>query len=48
MKKIKVAATQWGFPGSGIFSARLASEAGLDGVQLDFGSYDEGLGDSKT
>lgn len=43
MKDYQFAVTQWGFPGNGIYAARLAHEAGLDGLQLDFGTYAQGF-----
>jgi len=43
MNCYKFAATEWGFPGNGKQGPRLAALAGLDGLQLDFGNYEEGL-----
>lgn len=42
MGKFKYGATQWGMPGNGWYGVRLAKEAGLDGLQLELGSYERG------
>lgn len=42
MSRYKFACTQWGMPGEGYYAVRVAKEAGLDGVQLDFGTYEYG------
>jgi sugar phosphate isomerase/epimerase len=39
---IKYGITEWGLPGKGRYSVKFTGEAGLDGLQLDFGSYEEG------
>lgn len=41
-KKIKLGAVAWGLPGGGLYAARTAKEAGLDGIQLELGSYEAG------
>ena len=42
MSRFQFAATQWGMPGNGWYGVRLAKEAGLDGLQLELGSYERG------
>lgn len=42
MSKYKFACTQWGMPGEGLYGVRVAAEAGLDGLQLELGSYENG------
>lgn len=42
MGNFKYGATQWGMPGNGWYGVRLAAEAGLDGLQLELGSYERG------
>ena len=42
MGEIKIGAVAWGLPGGGAYAARTAKEAGLDGIQLELGSYEEG------
>lgn len=42
MRKIKIGAVAWGLPGGGSYGARIAGAAGLDGIQLELGSYQEG------
>ncbi|MDR1623723.1 MAG: sugar phosphate isomerase/epimerase [Tannerellaceae bacterium] len=39
---IKFGVTQWGLPGDGIYAVKLVREAGLDGLQLELGSYEKG------
>lgn len=41
-KKIKIAAVSWGLPGGGDFAPWIAKLAGLDGIQLELGSYEWG------
>lgn len=41
-KKIKIGAVAWGLPGGGLYAARTAKLAGLDGIQLELGSYEDG------
>lgn len=38
----KIACTQWGFPGNGWYAVRMAAAAGLDGLQIELGSYEKG------
>lgn len=40
--KIKLGAVAWGLPGGGAFSPLVAHMAGLDGIQLELGSYKDG------
>lgn len=42
MGKYKFACTQWGMPGEGLYAVRIAKEAGLDGLQIELGSYENG------
>lgn len=42
MSRYKFGITQWGMPGEGHYSVRIAKEAGLDGVQLELGSHEAG------
>lgn len=42
MGKIKFGSTVWGLPGHGLFAPYLAKKAGLDGLQLELGSYEFG------
>lgn len=39
---IKIGAVAWGLPGGGAYAARTAKAAGLDGIQLELGSYEAG------
>jgi len=39
---IKIGAVAWGLPGGGAFAPLVAAEAGLDGIQLELGSYENG------
>lgn len=39
---IKIGAVAWGLPGGGAYAARTAKAAGLDGIQLELGSYEMG------
>jgi sugar phosphate isomerase/epimerase len=39
---IKYGITEWSLPGTGRYTVKFAAEAGLDGLQLDFGSYEGG------
>lgn len=41
-KKVKVGAVAWGLPGAGSYAPRIANLAGLDGIQLELGSYEAG------
>lgn len=41
--KYKFGVTQWGMPGEGMYIVQLAKEAGLDGVQLETGSFEKGF-----
>lgn len=41
-KKIRIAAVSWGLPGGGYFAPQVAALAGLDGIQLELGSYEWG------
>lgn len=41
-KKIKFGCVAWGLPGGGYFAPQIAKEAGLDGIQLELGSYEWG------
>lgn len=40
--KIRLGAVAWGLPGGGAYGARTAYLAGLDGIQLELGSFREG------
>lgn len=42
MKNYKFACTQWGMPGEGLYAVPIAKEAGLDGLQIELGSYEQG------
>lgn len=42
MGRYKFACTQWGMPGEGHYAVRVAKEAGLDGVQIELGSFEHG------
>lgn len=42
MGKIKIGATVWGLPGHALFGPYIAYKAGLDGIQLELGSYEFG------
>ena len=42
MRKIKFGSTVWGLPGHSLFAPYLAHKAGLDGLQLELGSYEFG------
>lgn len=42
MARYKFGATQWGMPGEGLYAIRIAKDAGLDGVQIELGSYENG------
>lgn len=39
---VKIGAVAWGLPGGGSYAARVAKAAGLDGIQLELGSYEDG------
>lgn len=41
-KNIKIGAVAWGLPGSGNYAPKTAAAAGLDGLQLELGSYERG------
>lgn len=40
MNQIKIGACDWGLPGSGLYAARIAAEAGLDALSLKIGLYE--------
>lgn len=40
--KYKFGVTQWGMPGNGLYAVKLAKDAGLDGLQIELGSYEKG------
>ncbi|WP_066646068.1 sugar phosphate isomerase/epimerase family protein [Christensenella timonensis] len=40
--ELKFGITQWSLPGKGIYAVKYAAEAGLDGLQIELGSYEEG------
>lgn len=42
MKNIKIGAVAWGLPGGGSYGPKIAAMAGLDGIQLELGSYEAG------
>jgi len=42
MGKYKFACTQWGMPGEGLYAVKVAAAAGLDGLQIELGSYENG------
>lgn len=44
MSRFKFGVTQWGMPGETHYSVRIAKEAGLDGMQIELGSYESGYG----
>lgn len=39
---IKIGAVAWGLPGGGYYSPKIAKSFGLDGIQLELGSYEMG------
>lgn len=39
---IKYGITQWSLPGNGLYAIKHVAELGLDGMQLELGTYDEG------
>ena len=39
---MKYAIAQWCYPGKGIYSIRLAAQAGFDGIQIELGDYTNG------
>ena len=39
---IKIGAVAWGLPGGGAFAPYVAREAGLNGIQLEMGTYENG------
>lgn len=41
-KDIKIGCVAWGLPGAGYFAPYVAHMAGLDGIQLELGSYEAG------
>ena len=41
-KKVKFGCVAWGLPGGEYFAPQIAKEAGLDGIQLELGSYEWG------
>lgn len=41
-EQIKIGAVAWGLPGGGSYAAKIAHAAGLDGIQLELGSYENG------
>lgn len=40
MKNIKICACDWGLPGTGLYAAQIAAEAGLDALSLKIGLYE--------
>jgi sugar phosphate isomerase/epimerase len=40
---IKIGMCEWSFPLPGPYSCKIASELGLEGIQLDLGSYEQGF-----
>lgn len=42
MGNIKIGAVAWGLPGGGVYASKIAVMAGLDGIQLELGSYEAG------
>lgn len=42
MKTVKIGSTAWGLPGNGWYGPYMAHRAGLDGIQLELGSYEVG------
>lgn len=42
MNNIKIGAVAWGLPGGGMYAPRVAKLAGLDGIQLELGSFEAG------
>jgi len=42
MGNYKFACTQWGMPGEGLYAVRVAAEAGLDGLQIEIASHENG------
>lgn len=40
---LKYGICQWCMPGDGMYAAKLAAQAGWDGVQLDLGTYERGM-----
>lgn len=42
MSRYKFGITEWGMPGEGHYPIRIAKEAGLDGIQLELGSHENG------
>jgi sugar phosphate isomerase/epimerase len=41
--KIKIGICEWSFPLPGPYSCKIVSELGLDGIQIDLGSYEQGF-----
>ncbi|MGI6152870.1 MAG: sugar phosphate isomerase/epimerase family protein [Christensenellaceae bacterium] len=39
---VKYGITEWGLPGTGRYTVKFTAEAGLQGLQLDFGTYEGG------
>ena len=42
MAKLWIGCVAWGLPGGGYFAPEIAKKAGLDGIQLELGSYQWG------
>ena len=42
MADIKIGCVAWGLPGGGYFAPEIAAKAGLDGIQLELESYQQG------
>jgi sugar phosphate isomerase/epimerase len=42
-KKIKIGVCEWAFPLPGPYSCKIAAELGLEGIELDLGSYEQGF-----
>ena len=42
MGTVKIGSTAWGLPGNGWYGPYMAHRAGLDGIQLELGSYEAG------
>ncbi len=40
---IKIGVVSWGLPGGGVYAPEIAQMAGLDGIQLELGSYQDGF-----
>lgn len=42
MAEIRIGCVAWGLPGGGYFAPEIAQKAGLEGIQLELGSYEQG------